>query len=266
MKRLNQRFRLEGDGGMESILQIDDLTISFNGFKAVNHVKTEIEKGEIRFFIGPNGAGKTTLLDAICGRVRPQSGQVMFAGEIDISRYSEHEIVNIGIGRKFQVPSVFTHMTVNENMELAAVKDRSLYSSIFHKPKKEQMERIEDILVTIGLYEKRFNTPKALSHGEKQWLEIGMLLAQEPKLMLLDEPVAGMGRAETDKTGELLTKIAQNCTIIVVEHDMQFVRDFASKVTVLHEGAILDEGSVYDVQNNQKVIDVYLGRGGKRDA
>ncbi len=250
---------------MDSILQIDNLTVCFDGFKAVNNVNTGIEKGEIRFFIGPNGAGKTTLLDAICGRVKPQSGQVMFF-DADVTRYSEHEIVKIGIGRKFQVPSVFTNMTVYENMELAVVKDRSLYSSMFHRLKKEQIERIEDILVTIGLYEKRFNTPTALAHGEKQWLEIGMLLAQEPKLMLLDEPVAGMGRAETDKTGELLKKIAQNCTIIVVEHDMEFVRDYASKVTVLHEGAILDEGSVYEVQNNQKVIDVYLGRGGERDA
>ncbi|GAB6174341.1 urea ABC transporter ATP-binding protein UrtD [Paradesulfitobacterium aromaticivorans] len=251
---------------MDSILQIDNLTVSFNGFKAVNNVNTGIEKGEIHFFIGPNGAGKTTLLDAICGRVKPRSGQIIFSGTVDVTRYSEHEIVNIGIGRKFQVPSVFTNMTVYENMELAVVKDRSLYTSMFHKLKKEQNERIEDILVTIGLYDKRFNTPTALSHGEKQWLEIGMLLAQEPKLMLLDEPVAGMGRSETDKTGELLKKIAQNCTIIVVEHDMEFVRDYASKVTVLHEGAILDEGSVYDVQNNQKVIDVYLGRGGERDA
>jgi len=249
---------------MDSILQ--NLTVSFDGFKAVNNVNTGIKQGEIRFFIGPNGAGKTTLLDAICGRVKPQSGQVVFSGNVDVTKYSEHEIVNLGIGRKFQVPSVFTNMTVYENMELAVVKDRSIFSAMFHKLKKEQVERIEDILVTIGLYEKRFNTPLALSHGEKQWLEIGMLLAQEPKLMLLDEPVAGMGRSETDKTGELLTKIAQNCTIIVVEHDMEFVRDYASKVTVLHEGAILDEGSVYDVQNNQKVIDVYLGRSGEADA
>jgi urea transport system ATP-binding protein len=250
---------------MDSILQIDNLTVSFDGFKAVNNVNTGIEKGEIRFFIGPNGAGKTTLLDAICGRVKPQTGHVTFFNR-DVTRYAEHEIVNLGIGRKFQVPSVFTNMNVYENMELAVVKDRSLYASMFRRLKREQTERIEDILVTIGLYEKRHNTPLALSHGEKQWLEIGMLLAQEPKLMLLDEPVAGMGRAETDKTGELLKKIAENCTIVVVEHDMEFVRDYASKVTVLHEGAILDEGSVYDVQNNQKVIDVYLGRGGERDA
>jgi len=186
--------------------------------------------------------------------------------DIDVAHYSENEIVNIGIGRKFQVPSVFTGLTVYENMELAGTENRSLFSSIFNKTTKEQSGRIASILDTIGLYEKRERTSAALSHGEKQWLEIGMLLAQQPKLMLLDEPVAGMGRAETEKTGELLKKIAHDCTIIVVEHDMQFVRDYASKVTVLHEGAVLDEGSVYDVQHNQKVIDVYLGRGGERDA
>lgn len=251
---------------MDTILQINDLTVSFDGLKAVNNVNTGISKGEIRFFIGPNGAGKTTLLDAICGRVKPESGEVLFTGEVDVTQYSEHEIVNIGIGRKFQVPSVFTSLTVHENMELAVVKNRSLYSSLFRSLKKEQIERIKNILATIGLYEKRDKTPAALSHGEKQWLEIGMLLAQEPKLMLLDEPVAGMGRAETERTGELLKKISEDCTIVVVEHDMEFVRDYASKVTVLHEGAVLDEGSIYDVQSNQKVIDVYLGRGGEHDA
>lgn len=251
---------------MEPILQIDNLTVSFDGFKAVNSVNTEIAKGEIRFFIGPNGAGKTTLLDAICGRVKPADGQVLFKGNLDVTRYAEHEIVNIGIGRKFQVPSVFTSLTVDENMELTVVKDRSLYSSLFGSMSKAQQECNDDILNTIGLYEKRHSEAAALSHGEKQWLEIGMLLAQQPKLMLLDEPVAGMGRRETEKTGELLKKICNDCTVVVVEHDMQFVRDFATKVTVLHEGAVLDEGSVYDVQNNPKVIDVYLGRGGEHDA
>ncbi|WP_425058345.1 Sulfate/thiosulfate import ATP-binding protein CysA [Sporomusa carbonis] len=251
---------------METILQIQDLTVNFDGFKAVDHVNTKIEKGEIHFFIGPNGAGKTTLLDAICGRVKPKTGSILFTGGVDVTQYSENEIVNIGIGRKFQVPSVFTGLTVQENMELAAVKNRSLFSSIFHKTNKEQEELIDDILDTIGLYGKKHQNSAALAHGEKQWLEIGMLLAQKPRLMLLDEPVAGMGRAETEKTGELLKKIAKDCTMIVVEHDMEFVRDYSSKVTVLHEGAILDEGSMADVQKNQKVIDVYLGRGGERDA
>jgi urea transport system ATP-binding protein len=251
---------------MKNILQINDLTVSFDGFKAVNKVNTGVEKGEIRFFIGPNGAGKTTLLDAICGRVKPTFGKVTFIDEVDVTRYSEHEIVNMGIGRKFQVPSVFTGLTVYENMELAATKNHSLYHSLMHKMDKEETGRTEDILETIGLYQKRRRSSAALSHGEKQWLEIGMLLAQQPKLMLLDEPVAGMGRAETEKTGKLLKKIAKDCTIIVVEHDMEFVRDYASKVTVLHEGSVLDEGSIGEVQNNQKVIDVYLGRGGERDA
>lgn len=251
---------------METILQIDNLTVSFDGFKAVNSVNTTIDQGEIRFFIGPNGAGKTTLLDAICGRAKPVDGHVLFNGNLDVTKYTEHEIVNIGIGRKFQVPSVFAGLTVHENMELAVVKDRSLYAALFRSMTKAQQDCNDDILNTIGLYEKRHVEAAALSHGEKQWLEIGMLLAQQPKLMLLDEPVAGMGRQETEKTGELLTKIAQECTVVVVEHDMQFVRDFASKVTVLHEGAVLDEGSVYDIQNNPKVIEVYLGRGGEHDA
>lgn len=251
---------------MENVLEIQDLTVAFDGFKAVDNVNTSVEKGEIHFFIGPNGAGKTTLLDAICGRVKPEYGNIMFDGGVDVTHCSENEIVNIGIGRKFQVPSVFTGLTVHDNMELAAVKDRSLRSSLFHRVTAEQEELIDHVLNTIGLYEKKDRDSGALAHGEKQWLEIGMLMAQQPKLMLLDEPVAGMGRAETQKTGELLKRISKNCTIIVVEHDMEFVRDYASKVTVLHEGMVLDEGSMSDVQNNQKVIEVYLGRGGEQDA
>ena len=251
---------------MENVLEIQDLTVAFDGFKAVDNVNTSVEKGEIHFFIGPNGAGKTTLLDAICGRVKPKCGNILFAGGVDVTHCSENEIVNIGIGRKFQVPSVFTGLTVHDNMELAAVKDRSLRSSLFHRVTAEQEELIDHVLNTIGLYEKRDRDSGVLAHGEKQWLEIGMLMAQQPKLMLLDEPVAGMGRAETQKTGELLKRISKNCTIIVVEHDMEFVRDYASKVTVLHEGMVLDEGSMSDVQNNQKVIEVYLGRGGEQDA
>lgn len=248
---------------METILEIKDLNISFDGFKAITALSTKVDKGEIRFFIGPNGAGKTTLLDAICGRIKPDSGEVLFADGKDVTRYAEHEIVNIGIGRKFQVPSVFTGLTVYENMELAVIKDRSLCSSLFQKISLGQQAKVDQILETVGLLSKKHFAASALSHGEKQWLEIGMLLAQEPKLMLLDEPVAGMGRKETEKTGELLKRIAGQCTVIVVEHDMEFVREYASKVTVLHEGSILDEGSVEKVQSNQKVIDVYLGRGGE---
>lgn len=247
----------------DNILDIKNLTVSFDGFKAVNGLSTSVKKGDIHFFIGPNGAGKTTLLDAICGRVKPAEGNIIFKAENDVTKLSEHQIVELGIGRKFQVPSVFMGITIYENMELAAVKKRSLYSTLFNKLNKEQMERIEDVLQTIGLYEKRYRTPAALSHGEKQWLEIGMLLVQQPEIMLLDEPVAGMGRKETDRTGMLLKEISENCSVIVVEHDMEFVRDYADKVTVLHEGMLLDEGNIDKVQKNPKVIEVYLGRGGE---
>lgn len=248
---------------MNTVLEIRDLTVSFDGFKAVNNLNTSVINQNVHFFIGPNGAGKTTLLDVICGRVKPAAGNILFKNQQDITRLSEHEIVELGIGRKFQVPSVFTGITIYENMELAAVKRRSLYASLFTKLTKEQMERIEEVLHVIGLYEKRYRTPAALSHGEKQWLEIGMLLVQQPQIMLLDEPVAGMGRRETEKTGELLKEISKDCAVVVVEHDMEFVRECAGTVTVLHEGTLLDEGKMEEVQNNPKVIEVYLGRGGE---
>ncbi|ARE86837.1 urea ABC transporter ATP-binding protein UrtD [Clostridium formicaceticum] len=248
---------------MEAVLNIKDLTVSFDGFKAVNNLNTSVKNQDIHFFIGPNGAGKTTLLDVICGRVKPFVGNILFEDQKDLTKLSEHEIVELGIGRKFQAPSVFTGITILENMELAVVKKRSLFASLFSKLTKEQTEYILHILQTIGLYEKRYETPISLSHGEKQWLEIGMLLAQQPKLMLLDEPVAGMGRKETEKTGALLKEIAKERSVVVVEHDMEFVRECASTVTVLHEGALLDQGKMEEVQNNPKVIEVYLGRGGE---
>ena len=248
---------------MESVLEVIDLTVSFDGFKAVNHVSTSVKKGDIHFYIGPNGAGKTTLLDAICGRVRPAAGSILFKGRSDMTRLAEHEIVQCGIGRKFQVPSVFNSITVYENMELAAEKKRTIFSTLFSRLSPEQRETIDYVLNIIGLYEKRFEKPAALSHGEKQWLEIGMLLVQRPEIILLDEPVAGMGRKETDKTGELLTEIAKDCSVVVVEHDMEFVRDFAGTVTVLHEGAVLVEGDMEAVQKDPRVIEVYLGRGGE---
>lgn len=248
---------------MDRVLEIKDLTVSFDGFKAVNNLSTSVKEGDIHFFIGPNGAGKTTLLDAICGRVKPAAGNIIFKDDYDVTRLSEYQIVELGIGRKFQVPSVFNGITIFENMELAAEKKRSIYSTLFTKLSGEQLERIEYVLQTIGLYEKRYRTPAALSHGEKQWLEIGMLLVQQPEIMLLDEPVAGMGKKETEKTGNLLKQISKECSVIVVEHDMEFVRECASTVTVLHEGALLDEGLMEDVQKNPKVIEVYLGRGGE---
>jgi urea transport system ATP-binding protein len=251
---------------MSPVLEINELTISFDGFKAVNNLSTSVKKGDIHFFIGPNGAGKTTLLDAICGRIKPASGHIIFRDGTDVTKMSEHQIVELGIGRKFQVPSVFNGITIYENMELAAVKVRSLYSSLFTKVTKEQHERIKYVLNTIGLYEDRYRFPSKLSHGQKQWLEIGMLLVQQPEIMLLDEPVAGMGRRETEKTGELLKEISKHCSVVVVEHDMEFVRECANTVTVLHEGSLLDEGRMEDVQKNPRVIEVYLGRGGEQNA
>ncbi len=248
---------------MDRVLEIKNLTVSFDGFKAVNNLSTSVKQGDIHFFIGPNGAGKTTLLDAICGRVKPSSGNIVFKGCSDVTKLPEHKIVELGIGRKFQVPSVFSGITIYENMELAAEKKRSLYSTLFSKLTKEQNERINSVLSAIGLFDKRYRTPAALSHGEKQWLEIGMLLVQQPEIMLLDEPVAGMGKKETEKTGELLRKISKECSVVVVEHDMEFVRECADTVTVLHEGTLLDEGSMENVQRNPKVIEVYLGRGGE---
>ncbi len=248
---------------MDTVLDIKDLTVSFDGFVAVNDVSTSVKRGDIHFFIGPNGAGKTTLLDAICGRVKPAAGSIFFKDCGDVTKLAEHEIVERGIGRKFQVPSVFNSITVYENMELAAEKKRTVFSTLFSKLGKEQTERIDYVLNIIGLYEKRFDKPAALSHGEKQWLEIGMLFVQQPEVMLLDEPVAGMGSKETEKTGELLKEIARDCSVVVVEHDMEFVRDFASTVTVLHEGALLVEGDMEEVQKDPRVIEVYLGRGGE---
>lgn len=192
--------------------------------------------------------------------------KIIYNEKYDVTKYKEYELVNIGIGRKFQVPSVFKSLTVYENMELAIKKNRNILASLFEKVTKQENQKIDEILTLIDLKEQRDMIASDLSHGQKQWLEIGMLLAQDLKLILLDEPVAGMGRRETTKTGELLKKISKHCTIIVVEHDMQFVRDYATKVTVLHEGAILDEGNVLDVQNNPKVISVYLGRGGENCA
>ena len=251
---------------VKPILTIEDVSIKFGDFKAIKHVSTSVKEKEIRFFIGPNGAGKTTILDAICGKNKISEGKIIYENTYEVSKMKEHKIVELGIGRKFQAPSVFNGITIQENMELAAAKKHTIYSTTFRKLPKEKLEYITYILEFTGLVDKRFMYPTRLSHGEKQWLEIGMLLAQDLKLILLDEPVAGMGRRETTKTGELLKKISKHCTIIVVEHDMQFVRDYATKVTVLHEGAILDEGNVLDVQNNPKVISVYLGRGGENCA
>lgn len=251
---------------MQPVLEFQDVSVSFHGFQAVKHVSTQVQPHAIHFFIGPNGAGKTTLLDMVCGKTRPTSGRILFQGAYDLARMKEYDIAHLGVGRKFQAPSVFNGITVYENLELACANRRSVYSSMFHKLSGEQKDRIAETLKMTGLYEHRFDYPTRLSHGQKQWLEIGMLFVAKPKLMLLDEPVAGMGRGETERTGALLRQVAKDSTVVVVEHDMEFVRSCSTGVTVLHEGAVLDEGDINRVVNNPKVIDVYLGRGGERSA
>jgi len=248
-----------------TIMYLEGITVSFDGFKAVDHLSTYVEYGELRFLIGPNGAGKTTLLDVICGRVKPERGRVIFKEDIDMCRKQEHEIVRLGISRKFQTPAVFTNLSVFENLELSLRQNRGVFSSLFAKLTSDQEDIIFSNLETIGLAEKAWDKAGSLAHGEKQWLEIGMLLVQEPELLLLDEPVAGMTKSETEKTGELLQSIAKNRSVLVVEHDMEFVRQFAKKVTVLHEGKILCEGPVEKVQNDQRVVEVYLGRGREKN-
>lgn len=248
------------------VLEINDASITFGSFKAVKHVTTAVYENEIHFLIGPNGAGKTTLLDAICGKNKLSGGNIVYRNEgeeYNLPKIKENKIVNIGVGRKFQAPSVFTGLTIFENMELAVVRNRGLWESLRGKLKKTEIEDIHNQLQFIGLYDLKDEYPTILSHGQKQWLEIGMLCVSKPKLMLLDEPVAGMGRRETQRTAELLKIIQRNCTIVVVEHDMQFVRETASLVTVLHDGELLCEGTMDEVQSNQQVIEVYLGRGGE---
>lgn len=245
------------------LLSIEDVSVDFGGFHALSHVTTSVGDHEIRFFIGPNGAGKTTILDAICGKTDVSSGKIVFKGSFDLAHMKDYKIANLGVSRKFQAPSVFPGITIQENMELAAANRHSLYSSTFLRLPRETRDYIGHVLDFIGLYDQRFDFPTRLSHGEKQWLEIGMLLTQHPALLLLDEPVAGMSRRETEHTAELLQRVKRACSVIVVEHDMQFARDVSDDVTVFHEGRVLAEGTMDEVSKNQTVIDVYLGRGGE---
>lgn len=249
----------------DTILSLKNISVTFDGFKALQNVSTDIKKGELRFFIGPNGAGKTTLLDIICGKVKPSSGNVIFKGK-SILKEKENEIANIGIGRKFQVPSVFSNLTVYENMQLSYAPKKTLLNSLFGREVKQEEEKIEEVLAKTGLTDYKDAVAKTLSHGQKQWLEIAMLLVTGHSLLLMDEPVAGLGRTETDKIGELLKDVAKTCSVIVVEHDMEFVRNFASSVTVLNEGKVLCEGPMEQVQKDPRVIEVYLGRGKVKDA
>jgi urea transport system ATP-binding protein len=244
-----------------SIIYLEDVTVTFDGFQALKGVDFYVDHGEIRALIGPNGAGKTTLLDVICGKVRPNTGRVIFGQKMLLTKMEEHEINALGIGRKFQTPAVFRSLTLFENLVLALRHPRHVWATLAGSLQASQTDKIISTLRRLGLEHKAHHPAGALSHGEMQWLEIGMVIVQEPALFLLDEPVAGMTRDERDKTGQLLQWIAQDHAVLVVEHDMEFVRQTAHRVTVLHEGRVLCEGSVEHVQNDARVVEVYLGRG-----
>ncbi len=244
----------------EPILYLDGVTVSFDGFKALNELSLIVEPGELRTIIGPNGAGKTTMMDVITGKTRPDKGKVLFKGTHDLTKLDEALIANMGIGRKFQKPTVFDHHSVFENLELALKGDRGLWSSLTFALNPATRARIDEVLDITGLSHRAKEKAGALSHGQRQWLEIGMLLMQDPELMLVDEPVAGMTDQETEQTAALLRRIAGKRSVVVVEHDMEFVRALATKVTVLHEGSVLAEGTIDHVQNDPRVIEVYLGR------
>ena len=244
----------------DALLYLNGVTVSFDGFKALNDLSLIVEDGELRTIIGPNGAGKTTMMDVVTGKTRPDSGEVFFRGTADLTRLDETAIANLGIGRKFQRPTVFENLGVFDNLELALAGSRSTWHSLFARLDSAGRDRIAATLERIGLAERARLPAGALSHGQKQWLEIGMLLIHDRSLLLLDEPVAGMTDRETEETAALILDLARDRTIVVVEHDMAFVRSLGAKVTVLHEGAVLAEGSVEQVQNHPRVIDVYLGR------
>lgn len=244
----------------EFILTLEGVNKTFDGFKAINDLNLYMDEGELRVIIGPNGAGKSTMLDIITGRTQPDTGKVEFGKNTDLTKLNEYQINRLGIGRKFQTPSVYVEHTVLENIWLSLEGSRSVWSTLFARIGSTQRDRIQEILQTIGLTDRANVKAGTLSHGQKQWLEIGMLLSQNPKLLLVDEPAAGMTDTETAKTGELLMSLAGKHSIVVIEHDMVFVRQIARKVTVLHQGHVLSEGTVDEVQNDERVIEVYLGR------
>ena len=244
----------------EFILALEGVNKTFDGFKAISDLNFYMDDGELRVIIGPNGAGKSTMLDIITGRTRPDKGKVEFGRNTDLTKLNEYQINRLGIGRKFQTPSVYSDHTVFENLWLSLEGSRTVWNALFSRITPAQRDRIHEVMTTIGLGSRADTKAGALSHGQKQWLEIGMLLAQDPKLLLVDEPAAGMTDEETRETGELLMSLAGKHSIIVIEHDMVFVRQIARKVTVLHQGTMLCEGTVDEVQNNERVIEVYLGR------
>ncbi|MGQ2964669.1 urea ABC transporter ATP-binding protein UrtD [Methylophilus sp.] len=240
------------------VLAVEDLTVSFDGFKAVDNLTMYIDKNELRVLVGPNGAGKTTVLDLICGKTKSTAGSIKF-NNTELTKLSEHEIVRSGVGRKFQNPSIYENLSVYQNLEVSYPKGRGVFGSLTFKRTQEVEDRVRRVAADIMLTEFLDMESALLSHGQKQWLEIGMLLMQEPELLMLDEPVAGMSAKERDQTAELLNRICQNRSVIVIEHDMEFVKKIAHKVTVLHQGKILAEGPMEKVQADEKVIEVYLG-------
>ena len=243
-----------------SLLYLDNVSKSFDGFKAINALSLVVGKGEMRAIIGPNGAGKTTMMDIITGKTRPDTGEVFFRGTVDLTRHDEAEIAILGIGRKFQKPTVFENLTVTDNLSLAMAGTRGVFGTLFFNAYATESKRIAAILDVTRLTARRGLMAADLSHGQKQWLEIGMLLAQDPELLLIDEPVAGMTDAETEETARLLREIAETRSVVVVEHDMHFVRELGVKVTCLHEGHVLAEGTLDAVSADPRVIEVYLGR------
>lgn len=254
----NRPIKKIGQGN--GVLTVDGLSVSFDGFKALNELSLAIDPGELRCVIGPNGAGKTTMMDVITGKTRPDSGVAFFANEHDLLQLTEPEIAHLGVGRKFQKPTVFEQLTPFENLELALKTDKTIWPSLRWRLSSEQSDRIALTLEQIRLVGEADSLSGNLSHGQKQWLEIGMLLMQEPVLLLLDEPVAGMTDAETERTAELFLSLKGQHSLVVVEHDMAFVASIAERVTVLHEGSVLAEGTLADVQANERVVEVYLGR------
>ena len=251
---------MTGAESARPLLYLDGVTVSFDGFKALNSLSFTVERGELRSIIGPNGAGKTTMMDVVTGKTRPDAGDVFFEGDHDLSKLDETEIAMLGIGRKFQKPTVFEMHTVYDNLLLSLKSDRRPRAAVRWRETADEISRVDRILDTIRLDSVRDRPGGSLAHGQKQWLEIGMLLAQEPKLLLVDEPVAGMTDEETRQTAELLKEINRDRTVIVVEHDMTFVRELGVRVTCLHEGTVIAEGSIDQVSANERVIEVYLGR------
>lgn len=240
------------------VLAIEDLTVSFDGFKAVDALSMYIDKNELRVVIGPNGAGKTTVLDLICGKTKSTSGSIKFKNK-ELTKLSEHEIVRAGVGRKFQTPSIYENLSVYQNLEVSYPVGRTVWGSLTFKRTAEVSDQVKKIAAEVLLTDQLQMEAALLSHGQKQWLEIGMLLMQDPELLMLDEPVAGMSAKERDQTADLLNLICQNRSVLVIEHDMEFVKKIAHKVTVLHQGKILAEGSMEKIQSDEKVIEVYLG-------